>query len=159
MHWNEFRMPKCQWPFAKETLIELGLYILWTVCKSMWVQPLFECYPTRLLHTYGILFEDSFLFGVKVDTPDIFRGYLTGRQLEPGYFEDYPTTRFLKQKILKFCGKRNIHKCEGFFLRGRVSSNGFKVFNSCIVLLEFLYAVRFAQILENLLFSKNAVIG
>jgi len=38
------------------------------------------------------------LFGVTLDTPDIFRGYLTGRQLEPGYFEDYPITTFLKTK-------------------------------------------------------------
>ena len=44
---------------------------------------------------------------------------------------------FWKQKILKFffLGQQtnNIHKFECCFLRGQVSSNGFKVFNSYIV--------------------------
>ena len=43
--------------------------------------------------------------------------------------------RFWKQKIVKFFCKRtnNIHKFEGCLLRGQVSSNGFEVFNGCIV--------------------------
>ena len=42
---------------------------------------------------------------------------------------------FWKQKILKFfCkGTHKIHKFEGCFLRGQVSSNAFKVFNGHIV--------------------------
>ena len=52
----------------------------------------------------------------------------------------------------------NIHKCEGCFLRGQVSSNGFKVFNGFIV--EYLNVIGlFAKKLDNLLFSENVVIG
>ena len=46
--------------------------------------------------------------------------------------EDYPIiTVFEKKGGFKFFGKRNnkIHELEGCFLRGQVSSNGFKVFN------------------------------
>ena len=58
--------------------------------------------------------------------------------MEPGHSKDYPITikTFVsKQKILNFFYKRtnNIHKFEGYFLRGQLSSNGFKVFNGCIV--------------------------
>ena len=40
-----------------------------------------------------------------------------------------------KQKIFKFFCKQtdSVRKFEGCFLRGQVSSNGFKVFNGCIV--------------------------
>ena len=64
---------------------------------------------------------------------------LQGDNSNQGTLKIIQWQRFWKQKILKFRGKRtnNIHKCEDFFLRGRVSSNGFKVFNSYIVLLEF----------------------
>ena len=43
--------------------------------------------------------------------------------------------RFLIQNILKFFCKRtnNIHEFEGCFLRGQITSNGFKVFHGCIV--------------------------
>ena len=42
--------------------------------------------------------------------------------------------RFLKTKQKFFCKwTNNIHKFEGCFLRGQVTSNGFKVLNSCIV--------------------------
>ena len=52
----------------------------------------------------------------------------------------------------------NIHQFEGGFLRGQVSSNGFKNFNGCIV--EYLNFVSLsAKTLENLLFSENVVIG
>ena len=47
---------------------------------------------------------------------------------------------FLKPKDSQvFCKWiNNIHEFEGCFLRGRVGSNGFKVFNSCIkLILEF----------------------
>ena len=55
------------------------------------------------------------------------------RLLESGYYdEDYPiTTVFEKQKILNFF--KNILEFEDCFLTGQVSSNGFKVFNGCIV--------------------------
>ena len=54
-----------------------------------------------------------------------------------------------------FCKQAdNIHKFEGCFLRGQVSSNGFKVFNGCIVeCLNFIGP--FAKKLENLFFSKT----
>ena len=67
---------------------------------------------------------------------------------------------FWKQIILKVSGKRtnNIHRFEGCFLRGQVSSKGFKVFNECIV--EYLnFNGPFAKKLENLLFSEMIVIG
>ena len=43
--------------------------------------------------------------------------------------------RFLKTKDSKaFCKRtNNIHEFEGCFLRGQVSSNGFKVLNGCMV--------------------------
>ena len=46
--------------------------------------------------------------------------------------------RFLKRKDAQyfffFCEwTDNIHRFEGCFLRGQVSSNGFKIFNRCIV--------------------------
>ena len=51
-----------------------------------------------------------------------------------------------------------IHKFEGCFLRGRVRSNGYKVFNGCIV--EYLNFIGpFAKKLEYLLCSENVVIG
>ena len=67
---------------------------------------------------------------------------------------------FWKQKILKVLGKptNNAHRFEDCFLRGPVSSNGFKVFNDCIV--EYLNFIGlFAKKLENLLFSEMIVIG
>ena len=58
-----------------------------------------------------------------------------------------------------FCKQTNkINKFEGCFLRGRVSSNGYKVFNGCIV--EYLNFIGpFAKKLEYLLSSENVVIG
>ena len=64
------------------------------------------------------------------------------------------------QCFLKFfCKQTNkIHKFEGCFLRGQVSSNGYKVFNGCIV--EYLNFIGpFAKKLEYLLSSENVVIG
>ena len=51
---------------------------------------------------------------------------ITVRLLEPGHLEeDYPiTTVFENKRFSTFF--------EGCFLRGQVSSNGFKVFNGCI---------------------------
>ena len=71
---------------------------------------------------------------------------ITVRLLEPGHLEeDYPiTTVFENKRFSTFWG--------GCFLRGQVSLNGFKVFNGCII-------GPFAKKLENLLFSKNVVIG
>ena len=52
----------------------------------------------------------------------------------------------------------NIHQCEGCFLIGQVSLNGFKNSNSCIV--EYLNFISLsAKTLENLLFGENVVIG
>ena len=144
MNWNEFRMPKCQWPVAKATLIELGLYTLWTVCKSMWV--LWKAYSTTLqvlpytsASHIRYTFWRLFFLVLKLTLQTSLGVTLQGDNSNQGTLKIIQWQRFWKQKILKFCGKRtnNIHKCEGFFLRGRVSSNGFKVFNSCIVLLEF----------------------
>ena len=61
---------------------------------------------------------------------------------------------FWKQKILKVLGKRtnNVHRFEDCFLRGQVSSNGFKV-----TYLNFIGP--FAKKLENLLFSEMIMIG
>ena len=57
--------------------------------------------------------------------------------LEPWHLEeDYKLTTFFENKrIVSFFCKwtNNIHKFEGCFLRGQVTSNGFKVLNSCIV--------------------------
>jgi len=68
---------------------------------------------------------------------------------------------FMKTKDSQcfFCIRtNNIHKYEGCFLRGQVSSNGFKVFNGFIV--EYLNVIGlFAKKLYNLLFSENVVIG
>ena len=66
---------------------------------------------------------------------------LTVRTLKPGHLEeDCPITTFSENKILKsfffsfaYGPCNNIHQFEGCFLRGQVSSNGFKVFNGCIV--------------------------
>ena len=52
----------------------------------------------------------------------------------------------------------NIHQFEGCFLRGQVSSNGFKNFNGCIVG-YFNFIGPSAKTLENLLFWENVVIG
>ena len=45
------------------------------------------------------------------------------------------SNRFLKTKDSQLFCKRanNIHKFEGRFLGGQVSSNAFKVFNGCVV--------------------------
>ena len=63
-----------------------------------------------------------------------------------------------KKGVLSFFGKRNnnIHELEGCFLRGQVSSNGFKVFNGWIVE-PWILLVHLQKKLENLLFSKNVV--
>ena len=87
-----------------------------------------------------------------------YYGLITVRLLKLGHLEKhYPITTFFgKQKIFKFFCKQtdSIHKFEGCFLRGQVSSNGFKVFNGCIV--EYLNFIGpFAKKLENLFFSKT----
>ena len=77
-----------------------------------------------------------------------------------------PITLFLKTKASQVFCKRtsNIHEFESSFLGGQVISNGFKVFNDCIVESGILLAC-LQKILENLLFSKkenknkNVVIG
>ena len=81
---------------------------------------------------------------------------LTVRTLKPGHLEeDCLITTFSENKILEFffaygpCN--NIHQFEGCFLRGQVSSNGFKNLNGCIVgYLNFIGLS--AKTLENLLF-------
>ena len=69
--------------------------------------------------------------------------------------------RFLKTRRSSFFAYgpcNNIHQFEGCFLRGQVSSNGFKNFNGCIVgCLNFIGPS--AKTLENLLFWENVVIG
>ena len=61
-----------------------------------------------------------------------------------------------KKGVLSFFGKRNnkIHELEGCFLRGQVSSNGFKVFNGWIVE-PWILLVHLQKKLENLLFWKK----
>jgi len=62
--------------------------------------------------------------------------FFTVQLLELGHFEeDYPITPFLKTKDSQvFCKwTNNIPEFENCFLRGQVSSHGFKVFNGCIV--------------------------
>jgi len=57
---------------------------------------------------------------------------MTSPFFEPGQLEeDYQITTVSENKIMSSCFL--IHKFEGCFLRGQVSSNGFKVFNGCIV--------------------------
>ena len=90
------------------------------------------------------------------------------RLLEPGHLdEDYPIKTVFESKRFSsiFCKRtNNIHELEGCFLTGQLISNGFKVFNDCIVESGILLA-RLQKILENLLFSKkenknkNVVIG
>ena len=66
--------------------------------------------------------------------------------------------RFMKTKDSQLFLHTDIHKYEGCFLRGQVSSNGFKVFNGFIV--EYLNFIGlFEKKLDNLLFSENVVIG
>ena len=74
-----------------------------------------------------------------------------------GHLEDniVQSQHFLKTKDSQvFCKwTNNIHKFEGCFLTGQVSSSGFKVFNSCIV--KYLnYIGLFSKKLENLCFQK-----
>ena len=87
-----------QWPVAKATLIELGLYILWTTCKSMCV--LWKAYSTALvtskqLHTYGI---QDLIFLVLNLTLQTSPGVTLqcGYSSRDNYFEDYLITTFLK---------------------------------------------------------------
>ena len=62
------------------------------------------------------------------------------------------------QVLFAYGPYNNIHQFEGCFLRGQVSSNGFKHFNGCIVgYLNFIGLS--AKTLENLLFWENVVIG
>ena len=117
--------------------------------------------------------------------------FVTVRLLEPGTWKKIIQSHVLwKQKILKFfflqtdqfkvdrlqiivVAKKYIYVCvqfhnwfihefEGCFLRGQVSSNGFKVFNpvfnSCIVE-PWILLVSLEKKLENLLFSKSFVNG
>ena len=67
----------------------------------------------------------------------MFSDIVTVQLLEPGHLEeDYPiTTVFEKKKIFKFFWKRtnNINEFEGCFLRGQLRSNGYTLFNSCMV--------------------------
>ena len=61
----------------------------------------------------------------------------TAWTLKPGLSEeDCPITTFYENKrflLFFFLRTNNIHKYEGCFLRGQVSSNGFTVFNAFIV--------------------------
>ena len=62
------------------------------------------------------------------------------------------------QVLFAYGPYNNIHQFEGCFLRGQVSSNGFKHFNGCIVgYLNFIGLS--AKTLENLLFWEHVVIG
>ena len=66
----------------------------------------------------------------------MFSDIITMRLLEPGHLEeDYPiTTVFEKKDFQVFCKRtNNINEFEGCFLRGQLSSNGYTVFNSCMV--------------------------
>ena len=87
---------------------------------------------------------------------------LTEWTLKPGHLEeDCSITTFSENEILNFffaygpCN--NIHQFEGYFLRGQVSSNGFKNFNGWIV--QYLNFIGLsAKTLENVLFWENVVI-
>ena len=87
---------------------------------------------------------------------------LTVRTLKPGHLEeDCPITTFSENKILEFFAHgpyNSIHQFEGCFLRGQVSSNGFKHFDGCIDgYLNFIGLS--AKTLEKLLFWENVVVG
>ena len=87
---------------------------------------------------------------------------LTVRTLKPGHLEDdCPITTFSENKILEFFAYgpyNSIHQFEGCFLRGQVSSNGFKHFDGCIDgYLNFIGLS--AKTLEKLLFWENVVVG
>ena len=90
-------------------------------------------------------------------------GLICYRHSKPENLEDdCPITMFSGNKrFSSFFANRPIkiiHKFEGCFLRGRVRSNGYKVFNGCIV--EYLnFMGPFAKKLEYLLSSENVVIG
>ena len=87
---------------------------------------------------------------------------LTARTLKPGHLEeDCTITTFSEKRFSSFFAYgpcNNIHQFEGCFLRGQVSSNGFKNFNGCIV--HYLNFISLSvKTLENLLFWENVVIG
>ena len=69
----------------------------------------------------------------------MFSDIITVQLRDPGNLEEYyPITKVFekKKKIFKFFCKlrtNNIHEFEGCFLRGQLSSNGYTVFNSCMV--------------------------
>ena len=67
--------------------------------------------------------------------------------------EDYPIITFFKKKRSNGPILSSIYKFEGCCLRGQVSC-----FNGCIVDLKFYWSVCQKKP-ENLLFSKNVVIG
>ena len=82
---------------------------------------------------------------------------LTVQTLKSGHLEEWKIVQsqhFLKTRFSSFFAYGlfiNIHQFEGCFLRGQVSSNGFKVFNGCIV--KYLNFVGLsAKTLQNLLF-------
>ena len=83
-----------------------------------------------------------------------FKPLLSRLLLEPGHLEkDHPITKVFLQT-----GTNNFDEFEDCYLRGQVSSNGFKVFNGCMDEPRILL-VRLLKKLEYLLFSKNIVIG
>ena len=106
----------------QQKLLEKAYFVIKLTGRAMVRPDSFDKWTAPLYFNFKTLFQTlSWLFQLVQ--------FVTVRLLEPGHLEeDHPVTRFMKTKDSQVFCKRtnNFHKFKGCFLRGQVSSNGFK---------------------------------